>query len=128
MARAAKAKREKLEGRGVKRKKFVAGATNGQTNCMSAQIVPNTRRETLVPFTMEHTEPAAKIYTGDVLDNQESARHSHQEFIPAGVYTNRVEMYVLRGEGDCLLLPAHRYRRIADALTGVHTRLTEKRG
>ena len=93
-----KAKRAELEGRGAKGKAIVAGAKDRETNHVAAQVVPNTKSETLSRFIMEHVNPGAKIYTDDYpayarLENHESVRHSIQEFVNADVHTNGVESF-----------------------------------
>lgn len=90
--------RAKLEGRGPVDMTAVTGIKDRRTNQVRAEVVPDTKRETMSPFIMEHTEPGAKVYTDDAsaydrLPNRESVNHSRLEYVRGDVHTNGVESF-----------------------------------
>ena len=92
------AKRKTLTGRGAVGKTAVAGIKDRASNPVSAQVVPNTKSETMSRFIMEHVEPGARIYTDDALTyhclpNHETAKHSVGEYVRGQAHTNGVESF-----------------------------------
>ena len=93
-----KAKRAKLEGRGTVGKTAVVGMKDRKTNKVSAEVVPDTTAKTLQGFVHDRIKPDAQVYTDDAspyasLDNHESVRHSHMEYVRGPVHTNGVESF-----------------------------------
>ena len=89
-------KRKHLTGRGPVGKTAVVGAKDRATKQVAAKVVDDTKAKTLQGFVGEHIQPGAKVYTDDstsyiALENQESVKHSIQEFVRGDVHTNGVE-------------------------------------
>ena len=93
-----KAKRAKMEGRGPVGKTAVVGMKDRKTNKVSAEVVSDTTKKTLQGFVHERIEPDATVYTDDAspyasLDNHETVKHSHMEYVRGPVHTNGVESF-----------------------------------
>ena len=93
-----RAKREKLNGRGPVGKMAVAGIKDRSSNQVSAQVVHNTKSETMSRFIMEHVNPGTKIYTDDALTyhalpNHETVKHSVGEYVRGKAHTNGLESF-----------------------------------
>ena len=93
-----KSKRAKMEGRGSVGKTAVVGLKDRPTKKVRAQVVPDTKGETLRGFVLDHAEPGAKIYTDEALaykalPNQEAVRHASFEYVRGPVHTNGVESF-----------------------------------
>ena len=93
-----KAKRAKLEGRGPIGKTAVVGVKDRKTNRVSPEVVEDTKADTLQGFIHDRTQPGAKVYTDDAspcqsLDNHETVKHSHMEYVRGPVHTNGVESF-----------------------------------
>ena len=63
-----------------------------------AKVVDDTTKKTLQGFVHERIAPDAKVYTDDAspyasLDNHETVKHSHSEFVRGDVHTNGVESF-----------------------------------
>ena len=91
-------KRAKMEGRGPVGKTAVVGMKDRRTNRVSAEVTPNTTKKTLQGFVHERIEPDAMVYTDDAspyasLDNHETVKHSHMEYVRGPVHTNGVESF-----------------------------------
>ena len=68
------------------------------SNHLQAQVVENTKSETMSRFIMEHTEPGARIYTDDALTyhalpNHETVKHSVGEYVRGNAHTNGMESF-----------------------------------
>ncbi|MBC6402740.1 MAG: IS1595 family transposase [Hyphomonadaceae bacterium] len=62
-------RRKKLKaGRGGVGKAIIVGATDRQSNCVVAGVIPDTTARTLQGFAESHTEPKAQVYTDPVAD------------------------------------------------------------
>jgi transposase-like protein len=90
--------RKQLTGRGPVGKVAVAGVKDRASNRVAAQVVPNTKSETMSRFIMEHVEPGARIYTDDALTyhalpNHETVKHSVGEYVRGKAHTNGVESF-----------------------------------
>ena len=93
-----KAKRAKMEGRGPVGKAAVVGVKDRETNMVQAEVVDNTRAETLKRFIMDHVHPETTIFTDEArayesLPNHEAVKHSAQEYVRGQVHTNGVESF-----------------------------------
>ena len=100
------AKRAKLEGCGSVGKSAVVGMKDRKTNRVSAEVVEDTTAKTLQGFVHDRIEPDAQVYTDDLspyasLDNHDSVRHSHLEYVKGDCHTNGVESFW------SMLQPAH---------------------
>ena len=87
-----------LEGRGGAGKTAVVGMKDRPSKQVSAQVVENTKHETLRGFVMDRTRPGARIYTDGSgayapLPNHESVRHSVGEYVRGMAHTNGVESF-----------------------------------
>ncbi len=93
-----KTKRAQMSGRGPTGKMAVAGIKDRSSNQVSAQVVRNTKSETMSLFIMEHVKLGTKIYTDDALTyhtlpNHETVKHSIGEYVRGKAYTNGVESF-----------------------------------
>ena len=93
-----KAKQANLEGRGSVGKSAVVGMKDRRTNRVSAEVVEDTTAKTLQGFVHDRIEPDAQVYTDDAspyasLDNHDSVRHSHLEYVKGDCHTNGVESF-----------------------------------
>ena len=69
-----------------------------KTNRVSAVVVGDTTAKTLQGFVHERIEPDTTVYTDDAspyasLDNHETVKHSHLEYVRGPVHTNGVESF-----------------------------------
>lgn len=83
-------------GRGGSGKTTVVGAKDRATKQVAAKVVTDTKAKTLQGFVHERIRPDAKVYTDDSssyssMDNHETVKHSHMEFVRGEVHTNGVE-------------------------------------
>ena len=94
---ATKAKKKTLKGRGPVGKTAVVGAKDRATNRVSANVVPDTRKNTLHGFVDEHAAPGATVYTDEATAyeslpfNHSSVKHSISEYVNGDVHTNGIE-------------------------------------
>ena len=94
---ATKAKKKTLKGRGPVGKTAVVGAKDRATNRVSANVVPDTSKNTLHGFVDEHTSPGATVYTDEATAyeslpfNHASVKHSISEYVKGDVHTNGIE-------------------------------------
>ena len=91
-------KRKRLKGRGPVGKTAVVGLKDRATNRVRAEVMPDTTRETVSRFIMEHVRPGAKSYTDDSsiyheLPNHESVKHSVAEYVRGQAHTNGIESF-----------------------------------
>ena len=93
-----KAKRAKVKGRGAVGKTAVVGIKDRNTKHVSAQVVPNTKGETLLKFVRQSAVPGAEVYTDDSRAylglaeySHDSVNHSAQEYVRGQVHTNGIE-------------------------------------
>ena len=92
------AKRKTMTGRGATGKAAVVGIKDRNSNRVSARVVSNTTRETVISFIREQVEPGTKTYTDDssiyhVLPNHESVKHSVREYVRGRAHTNGIESF-----------------------------------
>ena len=93
-----KTKRAQMQGRGSVGKTAVVGVKDRATKEVRAQVVEDTKGETLRGFVLDNTEPGAKIYTDEALfykalPNQEAVRHASMEYVRGECHTNGVESF-----------------------------------
>ena len=93
-----KSKREKLEGRGPVGKTAVVRLKDRQTNWVSAQVIEDTKVETLQGFVMDQVGENAPIYSDEAtayqnLPNQEAVKHSVLEYVRGPIHTNGIESF-----------------------------------
>lgn len=95
-----KAKREKLEGRGIAGKTVVAGVKDRATNQIKAAVVASTDKETLQGFLDARVKHGAKVYTDDHGSYQylegfdhEAVKHSVGEYVREQAHTQGVESF-----------------------------------
>ena len=94
---ATKAKKKTLKGRGPVGKTAVVGAKDRATNRVSANVVPDTSKNTLHGFVDEHAAPGATVYTDEATAyeslpfNHSSVKHSISEYVKGDVHTNGIE-------------------------------------
>ena len=74
-------------GRGPAGKTAVVGMKDRPTGQVAAQVLPDSRRETVQRFVAEHSKPGAKIYTDERgayygLPNRESVQHGRRGMGP----------------------------------------------
>ena len=92
------AKRKELEGRGAVGKVAVVGVKDRDTNQVSAQVVPDTSRETLEGFVKRNVIPGTTIYTDEAkayekLANHKAVKHSVRAYVKGRVHTNGIESF-----------------------------------
>ena len=85
-------------GRGPAGKTAVVGMKDRPTGKVAAQVLPDSRRETVQRFVAEHSKPGAKIYTDEGgayygLPNRESVQHGVGEWVRDMAHTNGVESF-----------------------------------
>ena len=85
-------------GRGPAGKTAVVAMLDRPTGQVAAQVLPDSRRETVQRFVAEYSYPGAKIYTDEGgayygLPNRESVQHSVGEWVRDIVHTNGVESF-----------------------------------
>ena len=85
-------------GRGPAGKTAVVGMKDRPTGQVAAQVLPDSRRETVQRFVTEHSKPGAKIYTDEGgayygLPNRESVQHGVGEWVRDMAHTNGVESF-----------------------------------
>lgn len=90
--------RRKLQGRGATHMTPVLGVRDRETRQVAATVVPNTTREVLTGYIMDHVEPDAMIYSDDAsayraLRNHETVRRSRSEYVRGDVHTQGVESF-----------------------------------
>ena len=93
-----KAKRARMEGRGAVGKTAVIGIKNRQHKRVAAQVIPDTKGDTLLRFVRETALRGAEVYTDDfpayhgLTDyTHDSVKHSAQEYVRGQVHTNGIE-------------------------------------
>ena len=95
------AKRKELAGtgRGAVGKVTVVGVKDRETKQVRAKVVETTDKPTLQGFVMDHTAPAATVYTDDASAydglpfEHETVRHSVSEYVKGMAHTNGVESF-----------------------------------
>ena len=95
------AKRRELAdtGRGAVGKTAVVGMRDRATNQVRAEVVDSTDKTTLQGFVVEHTSPAAMVYTdeaavyADLPRDHESVKHSVSEYVRGQAHTNGIESF-----------------------------------
>ena len=85
-------------GRGPAGKTAVVGMKDRPTGQVAAQVLPDSRRETVQGFVAEHSKPGAKIYTDEGgayygLPNRESVQHGVGEWVRDMAHTNGIESF-----------------------------------
>ena len=86
-------------GRGTVGKAVVAGARDRDSGQVSAQVVPNIKKETLHSFVEDRAEPNATVYTDDLLSykglpfEHESVSHSVSEYVRDQAHVNGLESF-----------------------------------
>ena len=86
-------------GRGAVGKTAVVGAKDRATNRVSARVVPDTTKDTLQGFVLEHTAPDAMVYTDEAAAYtglpraHETVKHSALEYVRGDVHTNGTESF-----------------------------------
>ena len=93
-----KKRRAKFQGRGAVGKTAVVGIKDRPTNRMMARVLPDTTKETIARFIMEHVALGATSYTDENpvylwLPNHESVKHSVYEWVRDQAHTNGVESF-----------------------------------
>lgn len=91
-----KAKRARLEGRGVVGKTAVVGVRDRKTKRVAAKVVDDTMQSTLQGFVAANVAGGAKVYTDDAsayrgLPNHETVKHSVAEYVRSQAHTNGIE-------------------------------------
>ena len=93
-------KRKELadSGRGPVGKTAVVGMKDRALGRVAAQVVGDTKAQTLQEFVHEHIGPGAKVYTDSSssyqsLKDHETVKHSLMEFVRGDVHTNGVESF-----------------------------------
>ena len=91
-------KRDQMEGRGAVGKTAVVGIKDRETNRVSAQVVENTKRDTLRGFVSDRIEPDTPVYSDearayDPLPNHETVKHSVKEYVRGPIHTNGIESF-----------------------------------
>ena len=92
------AQRRDQTGRGTVGKTAVVGAKDRATNRVSARVVAATDKPTLQGFVVEHTVPAAMVYTDEAgvyqgLPHHEAVKHSVAEYARDQAHTNGIESF-----------------------------------
>ena len=95
------AKRRELAdtGRGAVGKTAVVGIRDRATNQVRAKVVESTDKPTLQGFVVEHTSPAAMVYTDDASAysglprDHETVKHSVSEYVRGMAHTNGIESF-----------------------------------
>ena len=94
-----KAKRAKLEGRGIAGKTAIVGAKDRATKAVSAQVVQETDAKTLQGFVADHAASGATVYTDDAKAyrgmpfKHEAVKHSVGEYVRDMAHTNGIESF-----------------------------------
>lgn len=93
-----KSKRAELTGRGASGKVAVMGVKDQRTNQVSAQVIGDTKGDTLQGFVMGQIVPGTAIYTDGAtayttLPNHEAVKHSVAEYVRGLVHTNGIESF-----------------------------------
>ena len=91
-------KRKAMTGRGPVGKTAVIGIKDRPTNQVQAQVVDDTKGETLRSYLLDRVEPEAVLYTDDSpaydsLQNHESVKHSAMEYVRGDAHTNGIESF-----------------------------------
>ena len=90
-------KRAKLEGRGPVGKTAIVGMKDRTSNQVSA-VIEDTTKKTLQGFVHERIQPETTVYTDDAspymsLENHETVKHSHLEYVRGPVHANGIESF-----------------------------------
>ena len=86
-------------GRGAVGKTAVVGMRDRATNQVRAEVVESTDKPTLQGFVVEHTSPAAMVYTdeasvySDLPRDHETVKHSVSEYVRGQAHTNGIESF-----------------------------------
>ena len=92
-------KRLEFSGRGASGKTAVLGAKDRATNCIAAQVVPRTNRETLHGFICDHAALGATVYTDEASAykglsyRHMSVTHSTGQYVDGDAHTNGIESF-----------------------------------
>ena len=86
-------------GRGTVGKTAVVGMKERGSNKVVAQVVSDTKKETLQGFVKETAEKGTEIYTDEHktytgLENHEAINHSIGQYVNGNVYTNSIESFL----------------------------------
>ena len=117
-------------GRGTVGKTAVVGAKDRETNLVQAEVVEDTKAETLQEFVREHTGRYTKVYTDEarayrgLRRPREAVRHSVDEYVRDQASTNGVESFwatLKRGYvGIYHHMSAKHLQRYANEFSGRH--------
>ena len=99
-------------GRGTVGKTAVVGVRNRDNREIAAEVVPDTRKETLQEFVEYHTEKGSTLYSDDAqaydnmgwIDKHEAVRHSVGEYVREQAHVNGMESFwatMKRGYHGC---------------------------
>ena len=94
-----KAKRNKLEGRGVSGKTAVVGAKDRDSNQVVAKVVRNTDKPTLQDFVTRHADQGAIVYTDEARAYEglpfphRTVNHSVGQYVDEMAHVNGVESF-----------------------------------
>ena len=87
-------------GRGGVGKSIVAGMKNRETNNVTAQVIPNTRRTTLHGFIESNVEEGSEVFTDDLKSyermvdfDHKSVKYSVGEYVRKQVHINGIESF-----------------------------------
>ena len=112
-------------GRGTVGKTAVVGARDRKRGQIAAEVVPDTRQETLQEFVEYHTKKGGTLYSDDAqaydnmgwIDKHESVRHSVGEYVRKQAHVNGMESFwatMKRGYHGCYhrMSPKHLHRYV----------------
>ena len=85
-------------GRGTVGKAIVAGLKDRQTKQVRAEVVENTKQETLHAFVAQHAQKESTKYTDELLsykglENHETVAHAAYEWVNGQAHTNGIESF-----------------------------------
>ena len=85
-------------GRGTVGKAIVAGLKDRQTKQVRAEVVENTKQETLHAFVAQHAQKESTKYTDELLsykglENHETVSHAVSEWVNGQAHTNGIESF-----------------------------------
>ena len=93
-------KRKEMKGRGGHGKAIVAGVKDRGTNEVTARVVPEVHRKSLMGFVRDNVKPGATVYTDQAAAYQgmsgfthESVNHSAGEYVREQAHTNGIESF-----------------------------------
>ncbi|WP_419863032.1 IS1595 family transposase [Candidatus Poriferisodalis sp.] len=95
----AKDRKRRISGTGGKDKAVVVGVLDRATGKVSAAVVPDSRRATLVPFVTRHTHADTTVFTDEhaayrrLPRDHYAVRHSTGEYVRGMAHTNGIESF-----------------------------------